>query len=31
LYFFFLGGQNRNFMKVRGQKLLLSLKLTKGG
>jgi len=22
---FFLGGQNRNFVKVRGQKLLLSL------
>jgi len=24
--FFFLGGENRNFMKVRRQKLLLSLK-----
>jgi len=26
--FFFLGGQNRNFEKVRGLKLQLSLKLT---
>jgi len=28
LYFFFLGGQNHNFVKVRGLKMQLSHKLT---